>query len=275
MSLVVNTNLNSAMIQGNLAKASSDMSTYMERLSTGLRINSASDDAAGLALSEKLRSHISASDVAKNNAQTGMNMLDVAEGDLAEMHDLLQRMRDLSVQSANSVYSTTERTAIDNEFQEYLSEIDRISSTSSFSEIKLLDGTAGTVNLQIGTSNSANDRLDISSAFAVLSSTTLALNGDDIDTVAEAQTAMTTIDTAIDTISTRRSSIGGFSNRLKSTIERLDVRKQNLQSSYSIIRDADIAAETANLTKTQILQQASATLLQQANQAPSLALSLL
>lgn len=274
MSLVVNTNLNSSMIQGNLAKASSDMSTYMERLSTGLRINSASDDAAGLALSEKLRSHISASDVAKNNAQTGMNMLDVAEGDLAEVHDLMQRMRDLAVQSANSVYSATERSAINSEYVQLRTEITRISDTSAFSQIKLLDGSATGINLQIGTSNSANDRLDISSAFTDADATALLLTAD-INSVANAQAAMGTIDTAVDTVSTRRSTIGGFTNRLKSTIERLDVRKQNLQSSYSIIRDADIAAETANLTKTQILQQASATLLQQANQAPSLALSLL
>lgn len=282
MSVVINTNLSSVMVQRNLNKTTNDMNTYMKRLSTGLRINSSADDAAGLALSEKIKSHVDSSDVAKNNAQTGINMLQVAESDLNAIHENLQRMRDLAVQAANGVYSTSERQALSREVVERLEEIDRISNSSAFSDLKLLDGTLYSqpngVLLQIGTSyETSTNTIDIAEAFqcASTSAGALALDTLTITSVNGARDAMESLDSAIETISDRRSVIGATSNRLESTVQRIDVRKENLLSSYSVIRDADIAVEAANLTRVQILQQASASLLQQANQSTSIALQLM
>lgn len=274
--IVVNTNLSSLMVQRNLTNATDDMNTYMKRLSTGLRINDSGDDAAGLALSEKLKSHINSSAVAKNNAQTGVNMLQIAEGDLGSIQDSLQRMRDLAVQAANGVYSSSERDALDKEYQQRLAEVDRVAVSSAFSDLKLLDGSISTMQLQIGTgAGTTTNTLDITSAFGLADASTLGVGGTTVTTVAVSRTAISAIDTAINNISDRRSTIGATTNRLDATMSRIDIRKENLQASYSIIRDADIATEAANLTRSQILQQASTTLLQQANQGPSIALSLL
>jgi len=282
MSVVINTNLSSVMVQRNLNKTTNEMNTYMKRLSTGLRINSSADDAAGLALSEKIKSHVDSSDVAKNNAQTGINMLQVAESDLNAIHENLQRMRDLAVQAANGVYSTSERNALGREVQERLEEIDRITNSSAFSDLKLLDGTlagqADGVRLQIGTSYEVStNTIDIAQAFqsAATSAGGLNLVGLTISTVTGAREAMEALDDAISEVSDRRSIIGATANRLESTVQRIDVRKENLLSSYSVIRDADIAVEAANLTRVQILQQSSASLLQQANQSTSIALQLM
>lgn len=282
MSVVINTNLSSLMVQRNLTNTTNEMNTYMKRLSTGLRINSAADDAAGLSLSEKLKSHVASSDVAKNNALTGINMLQVAESDLSTVHESLQRMRDLSVQAANGVYSTSERQALSREVNERLAEIDRISNSSAFSDLKLLDGTlaaqAEGVLLQVGTDwEISTNTINIATAFQSVSTSAGALNlaTMTITTVGTARTAIQSLDAAIETISDRRSIIGATSNRLESTVQRIDVRKENLQSSLSVIRDADVAVEAANLTRVQILQQASASLLQQANQSTSIALQLI
>lgn len=280
MGLVINTNTSSMMIQRNLAQATQELSIYMERLSTGLRINSATDDAAGLALSEGLKAQIKSSDIAKNNVQTGINMMQVAEGDMGTIQENLQRMRDLAVQSANGVYSTAERTALNNEFVQRRTEIDRISASSEFSGINLLDNsTAGSVVIQAGTNNTGNDQINIAtnSVFGLLSSAAAGLNiaSNSITSVLNAQNAITALDTAIGTVSTRRSAAGAMTNRLTDTLDRIDVRKENMSAAFSIIRDADIAVEAAALTRTQILQQSAASLLQQANQAPTLALSLL
>lgn len=277
MGLVINTNQSALMIQHNLSKATQELNTYMERLSTGLRINSAADDAAGLALSEDLRAQIKSSDVAKNNVQTGVNMMQIAESDLGTIHENLQRMRDLAVQSANGVYSGSERTALNNEYAQRVAEITRITNSSEFSGLKLLTGAIGaTLNIQAGTNNSADDRINIA-ANSVFGNVLTAITSDsgNISTVGAAQTAIGNLDNDIEAISTRRSNIGAMTNRLEGTLERIDVRKENMSASFSIIRDADIATEAAALTRVQIIQQSAASLLQQANQAPGLALSLL
>lgn len=277
MSIVVNTNVASLMVQRNLSKATSSLQTSMQRLSTGMKINNAGDDAAGLALSEKINGQLSASDVCKNNAQTGINMLNIADGDLDIINQNLQRIKDLAVQSANGVYSDSERLSMDQEVQLRIEEINRIASSSTFSDVNLLDGTIADMKLQIGTgSDEAQNTIDISDAFQEATATSLGVTaGASISTAANARAMIDLIDTAVNNISTRRSVIGASVNRLNSTVDRLDVRKENLQSTYSTIRDTDIASESTNLTKQQILQQSAATLLQQANQTPALALTLI
>ncbi len=277
MSIVVNTNTTSLMVQRNLSKATSNLATSMQRLSTGMKINNAGDDAAGLALSEKINGQLSSSDVCKNNAQTGLNMLSIADGDLDVINQNLQRIKDLAVQSANGVYSDEERLSMDQEVQLRLEEINRIADSSSFSDMNLLDGSIADMVLQIGAGSDIDQNtIDISGAFQEAHVSSLGIQADaSISTVDAARTMIDAIDEAVNNISSRRSIIGASMNRLDSTIDRIDIRKENLQSTYSTIRDTDIAAESSELTKQQILQQSAATLLQQANQTPSLALTLI
>ncbi len=277
MSIVVNTNTTSLMVQRNLSKATSNLATSMQRLSTGMKINNAGDDAAGLALSEKINGQLSSSDVCKNNAQTGLNMLSIADGDLDVINQNLQRIKDLAVQSANGVYSDEERLSMDQEVQLRLEEINRIADSSTFSDVNLLDGSIADMVLQIGAGSDIDQNtIDISGAFQEAHVSSLGIQADaSISTVDAARTMIDAIDEAVNNISSRRSIIGASMNRLDSTIDRIDIRKENLQSTYSTIRDTDIAAESSELTKQQILQQSAATLLQQANQTPSLALTLI
>lgn len=277
MSIVVNTNTTSLMVQRNLSKATSSLATSMQRLSTGMKINNAGDDAAGLALSEKINGQLSSSDVCKNNAQTGLNMLSIADGDLDVINQNLQRIKDLAVQSANGVYSDEERLSMDQEVQLRLEEINRIADSSSFSDMNLLDGSIADMVLQIGAGSDIDQNtIDISGAFQEAHVSSLGIQADaSVSTVDAARTMIDAIDEAVNNISSRRSIIGASMNRLDSTIDRIDIRKENLQSTYSTIRDTDIASESSELTKQQILQQSAATLLQQANQTPSLALTLI
>ena len=276
MSIVVNTNTTSLMVQRNLSQATSNLATSMQRLSTGMKINNAGDDAAGLALSEKIKGQLSSSDVCKNNAQTGLNMLSIADGDLDVITQNLQRIKDLAVQSANGVYSDEERLSMDQEVQLRLEEINRIADSSSFSDMNLLDGSIQDMVLQIGAGSDIDQNtIDISGAFEEAHTSSLGIAADaSISTVTAARTMIDAIDVAVNNISSRRSIVGASMNRLESTIDRIDIRKENLQSTYSTIRDTDVAAESSELTKQQILQQSAATLLQQANQTPSLALTL-
>ncbi len=283
MAIVVNTNLSSVMVQRNLSNASTELKTSMQRLSSGMKINSAGDDAAGLGLSEKLKANISSSDVAKLNSETGINMLQTAEGDLSVIQENLQRMRDLSVQAANGVYSSSERKMLNAEYANRMQEVDRIAKSSKFSDLNMLDGSMSSMVLQVGTDNSTNSRVDISSSFAKISTTAIGITttaatgllGTSISTATKAQISINSLDKAINDISDRRSLYGATINRLQATITRVDVRKENLTAANSVIRDTDVAAETAKLTRAQILQQASGTLLKQANQSSSMALQLL
>ena len=278
MSLTVNTNMSAMIAQRSLFGANSEVSTSMQRLSTGLRINSAGDDAAGLSLSKKLGIQISAADMAKTNAQTSINMIQTAESDLSVIQDNLQRMRDLSVQAANGVYSTSERKMLSAEYNTRAAEIDRIAQSSSFSDRKLLDGSFTSMALQVGTNNSANDQISLTTTtfrnFKAGNNGMPALTAA-ITTLALAQAAITAMDTAISSISNSRGAMGAMINRLQGSITRIDTRKENMTAANSVIVDADIAKESASLTKQQVLKQTAISMLQQANQSPQMALTLL
>jgi flagellin len=256
--------MSSILTQRYLSNAGNALSTSMQKLSSGLRINSAGDDAAGLSLSKKIGTQVSASDVAKRNAQTGINMIQTAESDLSVIQDNLQRMRDLAVQAANGVYSSSERDMLNQEFQDRAKEIDRIAKSSSFSSMKLLNGGASAVVLQVGTNNTADDRIDIGSVFGNFQAgqSSMPALTNTISTMTTAQGQITALDTALSSISVARSSMGAAINRLQGTISRIDVRKENMSSAQSVIQDTDIAAETAQMTKQNILKQTATAMLQ-------------
>jgi flagellin len=280
MSIIVNTNTNSLAVQRSLTTATNGLSKSLERLSTGYKINRAADDAAGLTISQSLEAQSRGSDVATQNAQNGVNLLQTAEGDLGVIQDNLQRIRDLAVQAANGTNATAERNAIKDEVDQRVKEIDRLAGSSAFNSIKLLNGTNTTLTLQIGANYDPNKvSLNTMTVGAPLTNTNSSALG---ITVNSAFTTSTTaasyiakIDTAIAAVYKKRSTIGSLQNRLESQISSLTIRKENIDASESRIRDTDVAKEAANLSKNQILQQASASLLAQANQAPGIALSLI
>ena len=282
MSLVINTNVTSNVVQDNLSKANNAVNKSIERLSTGYRINRASDDAAGLAIAKGFESQERGTVVAKDNTQHGVNLLQTAEGDLNVIQDNLQRIRDLSIQAANGTYSSSEKAMLAQEVTARIDEINRIAEVSKFSDIALLNGTTtGQLILQVGANSGAANQLNISDA--LIKSTATALNAN--LTAAYVNTAFQTssganafidqVDIAINKVSGSRSKIGSYQNRLESTLDSLDVRYQNMASSLSTIQDTDVAAEAANLTKAQILQSVSASLLAQANNNPSIVLQLI
>ena len=281
MGLVVNTNLLSLNAQRSLNRTQSKLGTSVERLSSGLRINSAKDDAAGMAISMKLTAHVRGLNQAVRNAQDGISVVQTAEGGMNEVHNILTRMRELSMQAATGTLSTADRTALQTEFSDLKSEIDRISDTVDFNGFKLMDGSlsATGVSLQVGINNTANDRITISATTfgnidaSALGLTTAAVSS--IDSVATAQSMLTIIDTAIATVSTRRGNLGAVQNRLGSTIANLEIASENLSAANSRIADADFAIETANLTRSQIILQAGVAVLSQANTIPQYALQLL
>ncbi len=288
MSIVVNTNVSSILVQRSLSQATNAIGNSIHKLSTGYRINKAADDAAGLTISESLKSQARGAAVAADNAQTGINLLQTAEGDLSIIQENLQRIRDLAVQAANGTNGSIERTAIEKEVQQRIDEINRLSSASAFNAVKLLDGTA-TANgvglpLQIGSNatpslNSINITNGTVNPLASAMASSLGTDGihnvsSAFATAASAASYITNVDSAIADVSSRRSTIGSLQNRLESAIASLNIQFENMSASESRIRDVDVAKEAASLTKNQILQQASATLLAQANQSPSIALSL-
>ncbi len=282
MALVVNTNVTSNVVQRNLTSANSSVNKSIERLSTGFKINRASDDAAGLAIAQGFKSQSSGTLVAKDNTQHGINLLQTAEGDLDVIQENLQRIRDLAVQAANGTYSTSEKAMLANEVKARISEINRLASVSTFSSINLLDGTAGSgLVLQVGANSGENNQLNISDA--LINAKAEALSTDLTDTAVDAafktsngaNEYISKIDEAIDKVSSSRSKIGAYQNRLESTLDSLDVRYENMASSLSTIQDTDVASEAANMTKAQILQNVSVSLLAQANSNPSIALNLI
>ena len=282
MSIVVNTNVTSLMVQRNLNAANNGVGKAIERLSTGFKINRAADDAAGLSISQNMLSQVNGTQVAQENTQHGINLLQTAEGDMSVIQEHLQRIRDLSVQAANGTYSTAERTMISQEVQSRFQEITRLAQVSQFSDIPLLssDNNTGLV-LQVGPNSGVNNRLDISDALVKMTATALNANfttegvSAAFATSQAASDFIQTIDDAINKVSDARSKVGAYQNRLESTMDSLLIKSENLSASLSELRDADIAKEAAELTKQQILQQSSATLLAQANSNPSIALTLL
>ncbi|MFH0702256.1 MAG: flagellin [bacterium] len=278
MGIVVNTNISSFLVQRSLSDATSEINKSIERLSTGYKINRAADDAAGLVISESLKSQSRGAAMAAQNAQTGMNLLQTAEADLGVILENLQRIRDLTVQAANGTNGSVERAAIKSEVDARFSEINRIAESSTFNAVKLLNGDNTTLTLQAGPNAvSSLNTLDIGAPLQSAKYSSLGISGvtTAFDSATAAASFITLIDTAINTVSTRRSTIGSLQNRLESAIRSLTIKQENMTAAESRIRDADIAKEAAALTKNQILQQASASLLAQANQAPTIALGLI
>ena len=274
MGLRVNTNVTSINAQRNLSAVTDKLSGNFRRLSTGLRISTASDDAAGLAISERLRSQVRSLEQAKRNASDGISFMQTAEGALNEVNSILIRLRELAIQSSNGSVNTQDKETLDQEFQNLVNEVDRIGRSTEFSGIKLLDGSATSVTFQVGLGTSSGiDQLDVSLSPTL--ATTLSLNSLDIGSGGSTTTAITSIDAAINTVSSLRGTLGAVQNRLAITINNLAITTENLTSAESRIRDVDVAYETAQLTRNNILQQASISVLSQANSQPQSALQLL
>jgi len=270
MGLRVNTNIFSLGAQRNLADVSSRLGGNFARLSSGLRIASASDDAAGLGISERMRAQIRSLGQAGRNAQDGISLTQTAESALGEVNSNLVRLRELAVQASNGTLNSGDRAVLDSEFQALVSEIDRVSSQTTFNGVNLLDGSTSSLSLQIGTE--AGQTIDVT--FDDVSAATLGVNTDITD-VTNAQAALDTIDSAIDTVSALRGDLGAVQNRVSSTVRNIASVAENLSAAESRIRDVDVAAETADLTRNSILQQAALSVLAQANVQPQLALNLL
>lgn len=279
MAISIVTNTQSLNAQRNLSRTQSRLGQSLSRLSSGLRINQAADDAAGLAISEKLKSQVRSMAQAERNANDGVSLLQVAEGSMSEVSGMLTRMRELAVQASNDTVGTSERTFIQNEIADLRSEVDRIAEVTDFNGTKLIDGTASSLTFQVGVHNTINDRLTLSiadmHASQIGSGAGSQLADVDASTITGAQTALGILDAAINDVSAGRAQIGAYENRMQITIQNLATARENLSAANSRIRDVDVAAESAELTKQNILMQAGVSVLAQANQAPSIALSLL
>ena len=274
MGLRVNTNVTSINAQRNLSQVTGRLSTNFRRLSTGLRISSAADDAAGLAISERLRSQVRSLEQAKRNANDGISLVQTAEGALNEVSSILVRLRELAIQSSNGSVSDADKSTLNEEFGSLVAEVNRIGASTEFNGIKLLDGSSSSVSFQVGFGTTAGiDTLAVSLSPSL--STSLSLDSLDIGSTGSTTTAITNIDSAINSISSLRGSLGAVQNRLGSTINNLAITSENLSAAESRIRDVDVAYETAQLTRNSILQQASISVLSQANSLPQSALRLL
>ncbi|HSD90734.1 MAG TPA: flagellin [Kofleriaceae bacterium] len=273
------TNVASMNASRNLNETQNALAGSIGRLSSGMRINNASDDAAGLGISQNLKANIRSMAQAERNANDGISMSQVAEGGMNQMQNIVSRMRELAVQSSNSTLGSTERGYIQTEFSQLGGEINRIGGVTEFGGTKLLDGTASTgLTFQVGIQNTSNDRLSLSITrltTSTLGSTSLHLASASLSTATNAQAAIGSFDKAIQQLSTARSKVGATQNRMQVTIANLAVAKENLSAANSRITDVDVATETAALTKSQILSQAGMAVLSQANQIPQSALSLL
>lgn len=275
MTLSLLTNVASLEAQRNVNMTQSSLDASVQRLSSGMRINNASDDAAGLAISSRLSAVIRGLAQAQRNANDGVSMIQTADGGLGELNGMLTRMRELAVQSANGgTLGASDRSALDTEFQALNTEISRIVAVTSYNGQTLIDGSlsAGTT-FQVGAFNTANDQISITITSA--DATTLGIDTSAIDTIANAQNALSTLDTAINTVASQRASIGASQRRLATAIDNLGQEYNNLSAANSRILDVDVASETATLTRNQILLQAGIAVLAQANQQPSAALSLI
>lgn len=282
MALGVNTNVASLAVQKNLSKASDALSTSMTRLSSGLKINSAKDDAAGLQIATRETSQIRGQTVAIKNANDGISIAQTAEGALQESTNILQRMRELAVQSRNDTNGTADRGALDSEYAQMSDELTRIAGSTNLNGKNLLDGTASTVTLQVGSNTGTSNHIDLvltgsftASALGVASGTTSISGSSNATAHTNVDAAISAIDAALATINSTRSSLGAAQNRLTSTISNLQNVNENATAALGRVQDTDFAAETANLTKQQTLQQASTSVLAQANQLPSAVLKLL
>ncbi|MBM6623474.1 flagellin [Micrococcaceae bacterium RIT802] len=280
MGMTVNTNLAAINSQRNLSNTQNDLSKSLEKLSSGLRINRAADDAAGLSISEGLRSQVNGYTVAARNAQDGISVIQTAEGALTEVHSILQRMRDLAVQAGNDSNNADSRTAIATEVTELTAELTRIGESTNFNGINLLDSSAGSAGdgkmiFQVGAGAGTENQITVDLASANVANVVTALGTADFTTAGGATTALAAIDGQITAISSARSNMGASQNRLESAINSLNVGRENLTAAESRIRDVDMAAEMVKFTRSNILSQAGTSMLAQANQSNQGVLSLL
>ncbi len=274
MGLRVNTNIASINAQRNLFSVNQRLARNFQHLSTGLRIATASDDSAGLAISERLRAQIRSLAQAERNANDGVSLVQTAEGALNEVSNILVRLRELAVQSSNGTVSSRDKETLQEEFTALVNEIDRIAKATEFNGIQLLDGSATSSSFQVGIGTNAS----INKIFVSLSpalATSLGLNSLSIGSGGDTSQAIAQIDTAINQVSALRGAFGAVQNRLSSTIANLASARENLSAAESRIRDVDVAYETAQLTRNSILQQAAISILAQANMGPQSALALL
>ncbi len=269
--MIINHNISALNAHRQLGVNTNAVQKSLEKLSSGLRINRAGDDAAGLAISEKMRAQIRGLEMATKNAQDGISLIQTAEGALTETHAILQRMRELAVQAANDTNTDDDRTALQNEIIELIAEIDRIASDTEFNTQTLLDGTFTDKIFHIGANDGQNITVDINS----MAASALGVDGVDISDQAGADSAIATIDSAIKTVSEERAKLGAIQNRLEHTINNLGASAENLTAAESRIRDTDMAKEMMNFTKNSILTQAAQAMLAQANQVPQGVLQLL
>ena len=272
MPLRINSNLSSINAQRGLSSVTTRLERNFSRLSSGLRIVSAADDAAGLGISERMRAQVRSLTQAQRNANDGISLVQTAEGALNEVSNILIRMRELAIEANNGTTSDADKDTLDQEFQDLISEIDRIAGSTDFNGKDLLNA-ASTVDFQVGSGTSANDTISV--ALASVLGSDLGVDTLDISSAGSATTAIDAIDVAIDTVTSSRGDLGAAQNRLQSTITNLGVHIESLSAAESRIRDVDVAFETADLTRNSILQQAALSILAQANLQPQAALTLL
>jgi flagellin len=278
MALSIKTNVESLGAQRNLSQTQKTLAANFGRLSSGLRINTAADDAAGLAISERLKSQIRSLGQAERNANDGISLLQTAEGAMNENSGLLIRMRELAMQATTDTVGTAEKALLQTEFSELRSEIGRIANVTQFNGVNLLDGTQSQFNFQVGIGTTASDT--ISASMVTLASSAYGASASDLNSLSiaagsSASAALTTLDTAIADTSRSRSTLGSVQNRLQVTVSNLQSARENLTAANSRIRDVDVAEESSALTRNNILLQAGVAVLSQANLAPQAALSLL
>jgi flagellin len=275
MAIVIRTNVPSLQAQKNLQKSSSALNASFDRLSSGLRIVTAADDAAGLAISESMSTQIRSFTIAERNAQDAVSMVQTAEGALAEVHSIMGRLRELAMQAANGSYTSTDRGFLDTEYQALKAEIGRIQESAKFNGKELLANTVSTIQFQIGLNNTQSDQLSLSFGGVGLTAIVSSANFISGSSISAALAALSTIDATLTTVSTQRAKYGATMNRLNITISSIETMRLNLSAANSRIRDVDVATETAALARNQVLSQAGVTVLAQANQLPQLALNLL
>jgi flagellin len=276
MALRITTNVSSINAQRALGSSQQNLKSSLEKLASGSRINRAADDAAGLAISEQLKGQIRGMRQAQRNASDGVSLVQVAEGGLNEVSAMLIRLRELAIQGSSDTVGDTERKFIDVEYQQLKSEIQRIAENTNFNGYDLLNGTGGIIDIQIGTNNDPfKDRISFNASAANSSLQALGLSAEAVATKPQAQQSIAMVDRAIVSVNAIRANFGAMQNRLNSTINNLQVATENYSAANSRIRDADIAHESAELTRNTILQQAGVSVLSQANSMQNLALKLL
>ncbi|MEP6875174.1 MAG: flagellin domain-containing protein [Burkholderiales bacterium] len=278
MPMTINTNLISMNAQRNLNMSQSALSTSMQRLSSGLRVNSAKDDAAGLAIAERMNSQVRGMNVAVRNANDGISLAQTADGALASVGDSLQRMRELAVQALNSTNSGSDKDSLNQEFQQLGAEIGRVLGGTTFNGAAILGGSAGSLTFQVGANTTANDSISITTTNMTTDPSITAVTGAVIDSTTNAatlDTVVNNIDAALNDVNSKRAIFGATQNRFSAVITNLQSSVENQSAARSRIMDADFAAETATMSRAQILQQAGTAMVAQANQIPQQVLKLL